>query len=311
MVKVLVTGGSGYIGSTLVPLLLARGHHVTVLDDFRYSETSLLGCAQHEKFRVVRGDVRHEATLLPLLREADIIVPLAAIVGRPACERSPFEAVSVNHEAIVLLNRLRSRRQRVIFATTNSGYGHTEASEPIDERQPLDPISLYGRTKVNAEASLLESENAVSFRLATVFGISPRLRLDLLVNHFTYLAWRDRTLTLYEGEYVRNYVAVQDVARLFGWAIEQDGKLADGPYNFGLSNANLNKWQLCEIIGEQVHDFEWTESLTGSDPDQRNYLVSNQKIEDAGFKAEIPVRDGVRQLLRAFPMLETEKYGNA
>lgn len=310
MARVLVTGAAGYLGSTLVPRLLADGHTVTVLDDFRYTATSLLGCVAEERFRVERGDARDERTLRRLLREADVIIPLAAVVGAPACERAPFETLSINRDAVVLLNKLRSRAQRVLFPTTNSGYGHTAGTEACTEASPLRPVSLYGRSKVEAEAELLDSENAVTFRLATVFGVSPRQRLDLLVNDFTWRAWREKSLLLFEGHFVRNFVAVRDVAGLFAWAIQRDRDLADGPYNFGLSDANLTKIELCEIIQGVLPDFEWTESDVGTDPDRRNYLVSNARIEAAGFRAETSVASGVHELVRAFPMLSPSRYGN-
>lgn len=311
MARVLVTGAAGYLGSTLAPRLLADGHTVTVLDDFRYTTSSLLACAGHERFHAERGDVRDERTLRRLLREADVIIPLAAVVGAPACERAPFEALSTNRDAVVLLNKLRARTQRVLFPTTNSGYGHTAGTEPCTETSPLRPVSLYGRSKVEAEAELLDSENAVTFRLATVFGVSPRLRLDLLVNDFTWRAWREKSLIVFEGDFVRNFVSVHDVAALFSWAVEQDASLADGPYNFGLSDANLTKIQLCEIIESVIPDFTWVESDVGEDPDRRNYLVSNARIEAAGFRAETSVCAGVNELVRAFPMLSPSHYGNA
>lgn len=310
MAKILVTGGAGYIGSTLVPCLLEEDHDVTVLDDFRYDETSLLHVVSHERFEAVRGDVRDERVVRRLVRDADVIIPLAAVVGAPACERSPTEAISINTDAVALLNRLRSRSQRILFPTTNSGYGKTDATEACTETSPLEPVSLYGRTKVEAEKALLDTENVATFRLATVFGVSPRLRLDLLVNDFTYHAYRHRSLILFEGDFVRNYVAVRDVAGLLVWAAERETPLPDGAYNFGLSEANYTKRQLCEIIQAEVPDFTYLESAVGTDPDQRNYTVSNRKIAVAGFAATIPVIQGVRELLKAFAMINPSRYGN-
>jgi nucleoside-diphosphate-sugar epimerase len=228
MPHVLVTGGAGYLGSTLVPELLARGHDVTVLDDFRYDERSLLPCARNRKFRAVRGDVRDERTVGELLKTADAVIPLAAIVGAPACDRTPADAVTINLDAVRLICRLRTKAQRLLFPTTNSGYGTTTGSEFCTEETAQNPVSLYGRTKVDAEAAVLEQQNAVTFRLATVFGVSPRMRLDLLVNDFTYRAVTDRSLVLYEPHFVRNYVAVRDVAALFAAAIERAESLPDG-----------------------------------------------------------------------------------
>lgn len=311
MARILVTGGAGYLGAVLVPRLLAAGHRVTVLDDFRYAETSLLACVAAEGFTAVRGDVRDETLLKTLVREADFLLPFAGLVGAPACERSPVEAVAVNRDAVLLLERLRAPSQRILFPTTNSGYGTTPGEELITEDHPLRPITLYGRTKVEAEEALLARPNVVTFRLATVFGVSPRLRLDLLVNDFTYRAYRDRSLVLYEGHFVRNYVAVEDVADLFVWAVAHPERLPDGAYNFGLSDANLSKRELCELIAREVPGFTWVESSVGRDPDRRNYRISNGKIEAAGFRAVTPVREGVRRLLKAFAMLRPDRYGNA
>jgi nucleoside-diphosphate-sugar epimerase len=311
MARILVTGGAGYLGSTLVPVLLDRGHAVCVLDDFRFGQTSLLACAVRERFQAVCGDVRDKRLVRRLVRGADVIIPLAALVGAPACERASFEAISINTDAITMLNGLRTRSQRILFPTTNSGYGTTAGTEECTEETPLRPISLYGRTKVEAEEALLRTENAVTFRLATVFGVSPRLRLDLLVNDFTWRAWRDRSLVLYEPGFVRNFVAVSDVAGLFAWVVERDPPLPDGAYNFGLSAANHTKRELCEIIRHVVPEFSWFESVTGADPDRRNYRVSNLKIESAGYAAATPVIDGVRELVRAFPMIARAAHGNA
>jgi len=308
--NVLVTGGAGYLGAVLVPKLLASGWRVTVLDDFRASETSLLPCVPEPRFVAVRGDARDARTLRPLVREADAIVPLAAVVGAPACERAPFDAISLNRDAVRTLLGVRSASQRVLFPTTNSGYGHTDGAVPCDESAPQNPVSLYGRTKVEAERAVLDAENTVSFRLATLFGVSPRPRLDLLVNDFTWRAHRDRSVVLFESHYLRNFVAVGDAADLFVWALERDLALEPGAYNFGLSDANLTKRELCELIAGEVPGFTWTEAPAGRDPDQRNYLVDNRKIEAAGFAASTPVRDGVRELLRAFPMLSPGRYGN-
>jgi nucleoside-diphosphate-sugar epimerase len=309
--KVLITGGAGYLGSTLVPRLLEHGHRVVVLDDFRYGETSLLACVSDERFEAVRGDARDERVVRRLMRDADVIIPLAAIVGAPACERASFAAISTNTDAVVMLDKVRSRGQRILFPTTNSGYGRTAGVALCTEESPLKPISLYGRTKVEAEQALLDSGGAVTFRLATVFGVSPRLRLDLLVNDFTWRAYRDRTLVLYEAEFVRNFVAVRDVAALFTWAIEREPALPDGPYNFGLSDANYSKRELCQIIQRAVPAFAWIESAVGTDPDQRNYRVSNAKVEAAGFPATIPVDQGIAELLKAFTMISPLRYGNA
>lgn len=308
-VRVLVTGGAGYLGSKIVPRLLDDGVHVTVLDDFRASETSLLPCVGRPGFAVVRGDARDERTLREALEGADVIIPLAAIVGAPACDRSPHDAVTINRDAVHMLVKSRSASQRILFPTTNSGYGKTDGQTPCTESSPLAPVSLYGTSKVEAEATVLDGGNSATFRLATVFGVSPRMRLDLLVNDFTWRAYRDRTVVLFEADYMRNFVSVDDIAELFAWAVRNDA-LADGAYNVGLSDGNLSKRGLCELIHREVPAFTWSEAAHGTDPDQRNYVVSNDKIESAGFRARTPVIEGVRSLLTAFRMITPQRYGN-
>src|SRR5579884_1678075 len=246
--RVLVTGGAGYIGSRLVPALLRCDYRVTVLDNFMYGQTGLLACCDDERLSIVRGDCREESVLRPLLADADVVIPLAAIVGAPACDQDPTAALTTNYEAIRLLLRLRSPDQRVVSPCTNSGYGVGEQGKFCTEESPLRPISLYGTSKVDAERALLDAGNAISLRLATVFGPSPRLRLDLLVNDFVYRAVTDRVVVVFEGHFKRNYIHIHDVARAFLFALEEFETLRDQPYNVGLSDANLSKRELCAEI---------------------------------------------------------------
>jgi nucleoside-diphosphate-sugar epimerase len=311
MPNVLVTGGAGYLGSILVPALLDRGFAVTVVDNFMYGQDSLAAVCHHPAFSIVRGDVRSMETMKPLLKSADIIIPLAARVGAPLCDRDPAAATSTNLTAIVeMLNHL-SREQRVLLPVTNSGYGVGEADRFCTEESAMRPVSLYGRDKVQAERVLLDRHpSALSFRLATVFGMSPRMRLDLLVNDFTYRASVDRFIVLFEGHFKRNFIHVRDVARAFLHGIEHFDAMKGGPYNVGLSDANLSKVELCQRIQKHVPSLVFVESNIGEDPDKRDYIVSNEKIEKTGYRPAHSLDDGIRELLKGFVMLRNTRYSN-
>ena len=308
--KVLVTGGAGYLGSVLVPALLEQGHAVTVLDSFLFNQNSLLECCANRRFSVVRGDCREASVLERGLRDADVIIPLAAIVGAPACAADPTATRSTNLDAIKLLLNLRSPRQRVIYPTTNSGYGIGEKGKFCTEETPLRPISLYGTTKVDAERAVLDAGNSVTFRLATVFGMSPRMRIDLLVNDFVYRAINDRTVVVFEGHAKRNFIHVRDVARAFLHANENFSQMQGEPYNVGLSDANLSKLELCAKIKEHLPQFVYLEAPVGEDPDKRDYIVSNEKIERTGFKPAYSVDDGIRELIKGYTVLKNGRYSN-
>ncbi|HEV3004170.1 MAG TPA: NAD(P)-dependent oxidoreductase [Pirellulales bacterium] len=310
MSKVLVTGGAGYLGSVLVPALLAEGHAVTVLDNFMFHQDSLLACCAEPGFSVVRGDCRDETTLARALADADIIVPLAAIVGAPACQADQTASRSTNLDAIKLLIKLRSTRQRIIYPTTNSGYGIGEKGKFCTEETPLRPISLYGVTKVEAERAVLDAGNSVTFRLATVFGMSPRMRIDLLVNDFVYRAVNDRTVTVFEGHAKRNYIHVRDVARAFLHAMRHFDRLQGQAYNVGLSDANLSKLELCAKIREHLGGFVFLEAPVGEDPDKRDYIVSNAKIEATGYRPVHSLDAGIRELIKGYAIIRNGRYGN-
>jgi nucleoside-diphosphate-sugar epimerase len=308
--RILVTGGAGYLGSTLVPELLAAGHKVTVLDNFMYHQNSLAHVCHDPGFEVVRGDVRVESTVLPLLKKADIVIPLAAYVGAPLCARDPVGATTTNHDAIVTMLKHAARGQRILMPTTNSAYGSGDANNYCTEDSPLRPISHYAIEKVKVEKALMQHPNATSFRLATVFGMSPRMRIDLLVNDFTYRAVHDRFVVLFEAGFKRNYIHVRDVARAFLHGIENYEKTNGQIFNVGLSDANVSKQELCEVIRKQVPDFTFVEAPVGKDPDQRNYIVSNAKIEATGYKPRVSLEAGVRELIKGFTMIRNSVYGN-
>jgi nucleoside-diphosphate-sugar epimerase len=308
--RVLITGGAGYIGSVLVPAMLSTEFEVTVLDNFRYRPSGLFECCYHERFHVAAGDCRDRDTLRQALRTADVIIPLAAIVGAPACKRDRNAAISTNLEAVRLLLQLRSREQRILFPTTNSGYGIGERGKLCTEESPLRPLSLYGTTKVDAEKAILDAGNAVSFRLATVFGMSPRMRLDLLVNDFVYRAVTDRTVVLFEADAKRNYLHVRDVARVFLHAFRHFDAMKDQAYNVGLDDANLSKRELCTEIQKQIPEFVFLEAPVGEDEDKRDYIVSNAKIADAGFKPMYSLQFGIGELIKGYQMLGWREHAN-
>jgi nucleoside-diphosphate-sugar epimerase len=308
--NILVTGGAGYLGSVLVPALLREGHAVTVVDPFPEGPGPLAAACAFPTFTPVRGDARDESLMRELAASTDIAIPLAALVGAPLCKLDPVGATTLNYDAIVMLLRLLSPQQRVIYPNSNSGYGIGRPGEECTEDSPLNPVSLYGRTKVDAEQAVLERGNAVTFRLATVFGVSPRMRTDLLVNDFTFRAVKDRALVVFEGHFKRNYIHVRDVAAAFLHAIENFDQMKDLPYNAGLSDANLSKLELCEAIRRQVPEFVYLEAAIGEDPDKRDYIVSNARIEATGFKPSVTLDDGIAELIRAYRMTPTARLGN-
>ena len=308
--KILVTGGAGYIGSILVPLLLEKSYSVTVLDNFLFKQNSLAHVCQDKNFHVIKGDVRDEALMKTILPEFDVVIPLAALVGAPICQFDPVGATTINRDAILMRLKLMSPEQRLLLPTTNSGYGMSEVGAYCDENSPLNPLSRYGIDKVEVEKAILDRGNAISFRLATVFGMSPRMRIDLLVNDFTYRAVNDRFIVLFEGHFKRNYIHVRDVARVFLHGIENFDKLKNEPYNVGLSDANLSKIELCETIKKHVPHFYYVESTVGEDPDKRNSIVSNKKIESTGFKPQYSLDEGIIELIKGYTMIKNSQFAN-
>jgi nucleoside-diphosphate-sugar epimerase len=307
---VLITGAAGYIGSVLVPEVLKRGHKVIAVDNFMYGQTSLLDCCHDENLTVVRGDVRTMDLMKPLVAKADVLIPLACLVGAPICAQKPIEARSINLDAVKMIVDLSSRQQMIISPTTNSGYGVGEAAIPCTEESPLHPVSLYGKLKVELEQHLMASGHAISLRLATAFGISPRMRLDLLVNDFTFRAVTDRFVVLFEAHFKRNYIHVRDVAAAFLHGLANFDTMKGQVYNVGLSEANLSKMELCLEIKKQAPDFHIMESPVGEDPDKRNYIVSNEKIERTGFKPQVSLQTGITELLKGYQIIRRNQFSN-
>ena len=308
--SVLVTGGAGYLGSIMVPELLMAGYKVTVLDNFLFKQNSLASSCSSLDFTVVNGDARNENLVKNLMLKADIVIPLAALVGAPICAKDPIGATSTNLDAPMMMLSNLSKDQRVLMPITNSGYGIGEKNQCCTEETPLRPLSLYGQHKVIVEKKALERENTISFRLATVFGMAPRMRIDLLVNDFTYRALYDSAVVLFESHFKRNYIHVRDVTRVFIHALENFETMKGEPYNVGLSSANLSKKELCETIQKQLPDFAFTEALIGEDPDKRDYIVSNAKIEDTGFQPAFSLEDGIADLIKGYTMIRNSVYGN-
>lgn len=308
--NILVTGGAGYLGSIMVPELLKAGHKVTVLDNFMFKQSSLNHCCADPNFSVVKGDCRDESVMAKLMAKADVIIPLAALVGAPLCKADPVGAETTNLKAPLAMVKAASKDQRILMPITNSGYGVGEAGKFCTEETPMRPISLYGIHKVEVEKALLDRGNCISFRLATVFGMAPRPRIDLLVNDFVYRAFYDRFVVLFESHFKRNYIHVRDVTRAFMHGLDNFDAMKDQPYNVGLSTANLSKWELCEAIKKHIPDFVFLEAPVGEDPDKRDYIVSNEKLEKSGWSPAHDLDFGIQELIKGYTMIKNTLYTN-
>lgn len=308
--KILVTGAAGYIGSVLIPLLLQEGHEVIAIDNFMYNQSSLLDCCVNPNFDIVNGDARDKSLVAEKLKKVDAVFPLACYTGAPLCSKDPFGAQTINFDSIKDILDLRSKQQIIIFPTTNSGYGIGEENNFCTEESPLNPISLYGKLKVEIERILLESENCLTMRFATLFGASPRMRLDLLVNDFVYRAINDRFIVLFESHFKRNYLHVRDASRAFLHCLNNFDDMKEQAYNVGLSDSNLSKWELCEKIKSEIPGFYFIEGKVGEDVDKRNYIVSNDKIEASGFKPKYSLQFGIAELKKVFQVINKNLYSN-
>ncbi len=308
--RILMTGGAGYIGCLLVPRLLDLGHQVTVLDTFARGDTVLSTSCAHPNFTPVAGDARDERLLDELVPQADAVIPLAALVGAPLCAKDAIGAVTLNRDAVASIVKRVGKGQRIVYPTTNSGYGIGEKDAFCTEESPLRPVSLYGRTKVEAEQAILDAGAGVTLRLATVFGMAPRLRIDLLVNDFTWRAVTDRAVIIFEGHFRRNFIHIRDVVKAFVHALDNYDRMVGQPYNVGLSSANLSKLQLCERIRQQVPSFVYMEAPVGEDPDKRDYIVSNAKIEATGFAPDWDLDAGIAELIKGYRMIRNSRFSN-
>ncbi len=309
MEKILITGGAGYIGSMLTTKLIEKGYRVTVIDSLQFSKNSLNHLFAHKNFKFIYGDVRNKNLIKKNIKKHNIIIPLAALVGAPLCEKYKKEAKEINFESIKYMLKIVSKKQKIIFPTTNSGYGIGQKEKYCDENSPLNPISFYGKTKTEAEKIVLEFENSICFRLATIFGYSYRMRTDLLVNNFVYNALKFKKLKLYEPHFRRNYIHIIDVVRAFIFAIKNFNKLKSNTYNLGLSSANLTKLMLAKKIKKQFKEVKISIIRNRKDPDQRDYFVSNKKIEKKGFKPIISLEEGIAELLNVL-RFETKIINN-
>jgi len=309
MEKILITGGAGYIGSMLTTKLIEKGYRVTVIDSLQFSKNSLNHLFAHKNFKFIYGDVRNKNLIKKNIKKHNIIIPLAALVGAPLCEKYKKEAKEINFESIKYMLKIVNKKQKIIFPTTNSGYGIGQKEKYCDENSPLNPISFYGKTKAETEKIVLEFENSICFRLATVFGHSYRMRTDLLVNNFVYNALKFKKLKLYEPHFRRNYIHIIDVVRAFIFAIKNFNKLKSNTYNLGLSSANLTKLKLAKKIKKQFKEVKISIIRNRKDPDQRDYFVSNKKIEKKGFKPIISLEEGIAELLNVL-RFETKIINN-
>jgi len=301
MKKVLITGGAGYLGSVLTELLLSKGYKVTVLDNLMYKQTSVAPFAYHNNFKFILGDVRDEQTLKPLVKSHDILIPLAAIVGMPACKANPQATIDINLRQVQNIVAWSNKDQIILIPNTNSQYG--SSTEIITEESPFNPLSLYAETKCNAEKAVLDSGNGIAMRLATVFGMSYRMRLDLLVNDFVYKAMTDGTLVLFESHFMRNYIHVRDIANTFLFMIENYNECNNNAFNVGLTEANCTKLDLANIIQKYIPSLVVVENNFKQDFDQRNYMVSNAKLESKGWKPEFTLERGIQELIEGYQLI--------
>lgn len=312
MIRILITGGAGYIGNILCrQLLKLKKYKITVLDNFLFQQqNALLDIITDANFDIIKGDVRDLGIFRKLILDNDIIIPLAAIVGAPACERDKLLATEVNLQQIINIRKNISKDQIVILPITNSGYGFGTTEKYFNEMSKLNPISHYGKLKVEAEKIMLDFDNFISLRLATVFGVSNRMRIDLLVNDFVYRALKDKYVLLFESHFKRNFIHIDDVASVFCFFIDNFTKNKNNIFNVGLDDANLSKKELCELISKEISDFIFLESNFRKDPDQRNYIVSNKKLLETGWRPKKNMNEGIKELIKCYKYFEINNNKN-
>jgi len=310
MSNILITGGGGYVGSMLTTALVNLGHKVSVVDLMKYEKGSLNHLHYHKNFKLIQEDVRNLKVMKKLIRKNEYIIPLAALVGAPLCDKNKKEAILVNHKSIKNIVSMSSRKNKIIFLTTNSGYGVGEKNKFCDENSPLRPISLYGRTKCDAEKEVMKFKNSICFRLATVFGFSYRMRTDLLVNNFVYKAVKTNKLTIFEPHFRRNFIHIRDVVSAIIYSINNFYKLKSNVYNLGLSSANISKLMLSKKIKKKKKSLKIKIVKNRKDPDKRDYFVSNKKIEKKGFKAKIKIEKGIKELIKVFTFSKEKIINN-
>lgn len=308
--KILITGGAGYIGSVLTEILLLRGYKVTVLDNFMFRQCSLNHLFSNENLEVINADIRNESLLKKLIKNFDVIIPLAAIVGAPACEKYKFVSHQINYDSNLQIIKNKTKDQLILMPTTNSAYGSGDSNNYCNEDTPLNPLSEYAVQKVNLENEILQYENVISFRFATVFGFSPKMRFDLLVNDFTLKAYTDKYIVLFEENFKRNYLHIRDAANIFLHTLNNLNSFNHKIYNVGLSNANISKKELCLKIQNHLPEFVIKTSSISSDPDKRNYIVDNSRIESTGFKCQYDLDFGIKELIKGINTLSIKKYTN-
>ena len=310
MKKILITSGAGYIGSYLCTMLVKMGHYVTVIDLLKYSTTSLNHLFMYKNFRFINGDVKNLSLLKKHIENNEFIIPLAAYVGAPLCDKNKKDTKIVNHKIIKYMVEKLKKNQKILYPTTNSGYGIGEKNKFCDETSPLKPISLYGRTKVEAENEVMKHKNSICFRLATIFGYSYRMRTDLIVNNFVLTAVKKKKLSIFEPHFRRNFIHISDVCKAFIFGIENFAKLKGNIFNLGLSTANITKIELAKKIKKKRKKVKISTFKNRKDPDQRDYFVSNKKIEKFGFKATFELDSGIEEMLNVFENTKVDFKNN-
>ena len=308
--KILITGGAGYLGSMIATYLIKEGHEVTIIDKMVFSKTSLLHLHFFKNFSFIEGDVLNKNLIKKNLKNKDFVIPLAALVGAPLCDKHPRMTKQLNVEAIRTICQLVSKKQKIIYLTSNSGYGIGKKDKYCDENSPLNPVSLYGKTKNEAEKIVIKRGNCIAFRLATVFGFSYRMRTDLLVNFMTLKALKEGEIKVFEPHFRRNFIHVRDVANAILFSIKNFEKIKNNTYNLGLSTANITKLDLLKKIKKYVPKLKIIINNKFKDPDQRDYFVSNRKIEKVGFKASIDLDTGIKELIKVFNIIKNQKFKN-